>query len=88
VDISPKAQNTQDTIHRPHEAQVEGRPKYGCFRSFRRGNKIPTGGDRNALLSKSASGNSSASGKNADRYFARLEPEACIPIANKIFTPL
>jgi hypothetical protein len=30
VDISPKAQNNQDTIHRPHEAQ-ERRPKCGCF---------------------------------------------------------
>jgi len=29
--IAPKAWNTQDTIHRPHEAQ-EGRPKCGCFR--------------------------------------------------------
>jgi hypothetical protein len=27
VDISPKAPNNQDTIHRPHEAQEEGRPK-------------------------------------------------------------
>jgi len=25
VDISPKAQNTQDTIYRPHEAQEEER---------------------------------------------------------------
>jgi len=31
VDISPKAQNTQDMIHRPHEAQEEGKPKCGCF---------------------------------------------------------
>jgi hypothetical protein len=31
VDISPEAQNTQDTIHRPHEAQEEGRPKYRYF---------------------------------------------------------
>ena len=30
VDISPKVQNTQDSIHRPYEAQ-EGRPKCGCF---------------------------------------------------------
>ena len=27
----PKAQNTQDTIHRPYEAQEEGRAKCGCF---------------------------------------------------------
>ena len=27
----PKAQNTQDTIHRPHETQEEGRPRHGCF---------------------------------------------------------
>ena len=29
--ISPEAQNTQDTIHRPHEAQEEGRPKCDYF---------------------------------------------------------
>ena len=29
--ISPKALNTQDTIHRPQEAQEEGRPKYEYF---------------------------------------------------------
>jgi hypothetical protein len=45
VDISPEAWNTQDTIHRPHEAQEEGRPK--CDTSFllRRGKKIPIVGD-------------------------------------------
>ena len=31
ANISPKAWNAQDTIHRPHEAQEEGRPKCGCF---------------------------------------------------------
>jgi hypothetical protein len=31
VDISPEAQNTQDTIHRPNEAQEDGRPKCGYF---------------------------------------------------------
>jgi hypothetical protein len=31
TDISPKARNTQDTIHRPHEAQEDGRPKCGYF---------------------------------------------------------
>jgi hypothetical protein len=45
VDISPETQNTQDIIYRPHEAQEEGRPKYGYFGPFRRGNKIPMGGD-------------------------------------------
>ena len=51
MDISPKAQNTQDTIHRPHEAQEEERPKYPYFVGyvlcsihtlvfFRKGNKI------------------------------------------------
>ena len=29
--ISPEAQNTQDTIHKPHETQEEGRPKCGHF---------------------------------------------------------
>jgi hypothetical protein len=31
VDINPKAWNSQDTIHRPHDAQEEGRSKYGFF---------------------------------------------------------
>ena len=31
VDISPKAWNTQNTVHRPHEAQEEGRPKCEYF---------------------------------------------------------
>ena len=38
MDISPKAQTTQDTIHRPHEAQ-EGRAKVDIFVDFRRGSK-------------------------------------------------
>jgi hypothetical protein len=29
--ISLGVQNIQDTIHRPHEAQAEQRPKCGCF---------------------------------------------------------
>jgi hypothetical protein len=42
VDISPKAQIAQNTIHRPHEGQEEGRTKYGYFvQSFLEvGNKI------------------------------------------------
>jgi hypothetical protein len=31
VDINPKVQNNQDSIHRPDEAQEEGRPKCGYF---------------------------------------------------------
>lgn len=31
VDISPKAWDTQDTMHRPHEVQEEVRPKCECF---------------------------------------------------------
>ena len=31
MDISPKSQNTQDTVHRSHEAEEERRPKCGCF---------------------------------------------------------
>ena len=30
-DISPEAQNTQDTICKTHETQEEGRPKCGYF---------------------------------------------------------
>ena len=32
----PDAQNSQDTIHRPHETHKEGRPKFGCFGHRRR----------------------------------------------------
>ena len=31
LDISANAQNTQDKIDRPHEAQEEERQKCGCF---------------------------------------------------------
>jgi hypothetical protein len=31
MDISPNALNTQDTIHRPHDAQEEEKPKFGCL---------------------------------------------------------
>ena len=41
----PKAPNNQDTIHRPHEAQAERRPKCVYFSLLRRRNKIPMGGD-------------------------------------------
>ena len=42
MDISQKAQNKQDKIHRPHETE-EGRPKCGCFSSSEKGkNKILT----------------------------------------------
>jgi len=34
VDICPKAPITQDTVHRLHEAQEEGRPKCRCFTPF------------------------------------------------------
>jgi hypothetical protein len=43
LDISPEAQNTQDTIHKPHETQ-EGRPKCDILILLRRGNKIPMDG--------------------------------------------
>ena len=31
---SPKAQNKQDIIHRPHEAQEKGKTESGCFVFF------------------------------------------------------
>jgi hypothetical protein len=40
VDISAKAPNTQVIIHRPHGAQEEGRPKYGCLDPSQKENKI------------------------------------------------
>jgi hypothetical protein len=40
VNTSPKAQNTQDAIHRPHEAQEEERPNYRHFGPLRKVNKL------------------------------------------------
>ena len=34
MDISPEVQNTQDKIHRPHEAQEERRQNYGSLVSL------------------------------------------------------
>jgi hypothetical protein len=44
VDISPEVQNTQDKIHRPHEAQEEGRT-VDTLGLLRRENKILTEGN-------------------------------------------
>jgi hypothetical protein len=38
MNISSKAQNSEDTIHRPYETQVEGRPECGVL--LRKGDKI------------------------------------------------
>ena len=43
MDISPKALSTQDTIHRPHEAQEEGKAKCVGFDFYGKGNKIISG---------------------------------------------
>jgi hypothetical protein len=43
VDISPKSQNTQDTIHKPHAAQEKGSSMCGCFNPSYKKNKIPIG---------------------------------------------
>ena len=37
MDISPKVQNTQDSIHRPYQAQEEVRPKIGYFGPYEKG---------------------------------------------------
>jgi hypothetical protein len=34
VDISPKAPDTQDKIHKTHETQKEGTPKCGYLKKF------------------------------------------------------
>jgi hypothetical protein len=44
--ISPKAPNTQDTIHRPHEAQED--PSVDASVLLRRENKTPMRGDTEA----------------------------------------
>jgi len=48
MDISPKAPITQDTVHRPREAQEEGQPKCSFFSFFKRGNKNIHRGDMEA----------------------------------------
>jgi hypothetical protein len=52
----PKAPNNQDTIHRPHEAQEEGRPKFGCFCSSYKENKILTGANMELKYSAETEG--------------------------------
>jgi hypothetical protein len=44
VDISPEAQNTQDTICKIYETEEKGRLKCGYFHPSRTGNKIPMEG--------------------------------------------
>ena len=51
MDISTKAQNTQDTIHRLHEAQ-ERRLKWGASVLLRRWNKILIGGNTETVWSR------------------------------------
>jgi hypothetical protein len=48
VDISPKARNTQDIIHRSHKSQEEGIPNCGSIGPFRRENKIIMGANMKA----------------------------------------
>jgi hypothetical protein len=43
VDISPKVWNTQDTIHRPHEAKEKEDQSVGASILLRRGNNILMG---------------------------------------------
>ena len=45
MNISSEVWNTQDTIHKQHEAQEEGRLKYVYFCPSKRGIKIPMGGN-------------------------------------------
>ena len=40
MDSISKALNNQDTIHRLHESQEDGRPKFRCFSSSKNGNKV------------------------------------------------
>ena len=43
MDISPKSPNIQDTIHKPHEAQEEGKLKCGYLSPSYKDNKVLTG---------------------------------------------
>jgi hypothetical protein len=57
VDIRPEARNRQDTIHKPHETQEEGRPKCGYFSTLlRRGNNIAMEGDTETKCGAEAEG--------------------------------
>jgi hypothetical protein len=46
VGISPKAQNTQNTIHRQHETHEEGNQSADVSVLLRRGNKILMRGNK------------------------------------------
>jgi hypothetical protein len=52
VDISPRAQNIQDTIHRPHEAQEGENQSVGALVLLKWGNKILTGGNETKYRAK------------------------------------
>ena len=70
MNISPKAWNIQDTIHRPNEAQ-EGVPKYGYLGPLRRRSKIPMGGDTEPKLGQRPKETTS---KLKHTYFRALSP--------------
>ena len=56
MDIKPEIRNTQESIHRLHEAQEEGRPKCGYFSFLRKGIKIPMGGDTETKIGAESEG--------------------------------
>jgi hypothetical protein len=56
VDISPEVLNTQDTIHRPNEAQEKEAQSMDTSVLLRRGNKIPMEGVADSKCGAEAEG--------------------------------
>ena len=77
MDISSKVQNTQDTIHRPQEAQEEGRPKCIYFDSYQ---KV----DQNTYCSWSTKRLSIGSPNGAARKRTQGAEEVCSPAGRTI----
>jgi hypothetical protein len=56
VDISSEVWNTQDTIHRQHETQEQGRPQCGYFGFLRRRIKISMGEETETIFEPETEG--------------------------------
>jgi hypothetical protein len=85
VDISPEAQNTADTIHRPNEDQEEGRLKYPSIDTsvfLRRESKISMGGDAETKCG------AETEGKTIQRLpHLRIHPKHCPQMQTLLWMP-
>ena len=80
MDISPEARTTQDTIHRPYEAQEEGRPGVDTSVLLRRGNKILMGGDKGTKRGAKTEGKANQRlPPHGDPYYIQLQTLLWMP---------